>query len=188
MGEAKRRKACQTANLKTPEKPLYHYTFGRRMLGIKLKGLLPVEPQHSRFVWLTESTELDPTSCAAISLKNPFYKGNLAEFEKRAGGVFRITISPDTPNLKHFSEAPEVRYIKAKNNYGADPNQWWIARQVKPVHFTDLAQLTQTGWISRQWEALDLEGMNNLPRLAMFFNPTQKRDFVFNLPTLQANY
>lgn len=112
----------------------------------------------------------------------------MAEFEKHLGGIFRITISSDTPNLKHFSDAPEVRYIKAKNNCGVDPNQWWITRQVKPVYFTDLAQLTPTGWSARQWEELDLEGMNDLPRLAMFFTPNKKRDLFFNLPTLQANY
>lgn len=165
MGEAKRRKALKP-DLKTPIFPLFHYTIGRRLPFIKDKGLLPAEPHHSRFVWLTESRILDPTSCAAMTLNGPFYNGDLNEFDRHVGGAFRLEVNPTAiRGLKHFSDAPEVRYIKAKNNHGANPDQWWICREVKPTGFVGLEKLTPNGWIKIDWKDADLPRLAQLPRL-----------------------
>lgn len=171
MGEAKRRKGLKPCQ-KTPLFPLYHYTFGRRLPFIQDKGLLPVEPEHGRFVWLTESETLDPTSCAALSLNGLFYKGDLAKFNHYGGGVFRISVEPTAiAGLKHFPKAPEVRYLKARDNHGADPNLWWLCREVKPSSFIALAQLTKHGWISLDWTEIDLTRLANLPRIALICSP-----------------
>lgn len=168
MGAATRRRAALGAAYGAAPAWAWHYT-----LGISVPQILGDQQLWGTWegasvcpaVWFTTAERPDPTSCAALTLRDAC-RGDARRFKATVGGFWRFGVPADHPLLQTYGQVLAAhppgsalgRHIRQLDPQGANRNQWRLAFTPVPLAGCRVEEL-----LGDQWEAHTMASLIQTP-------------------------